>query len=953
MKQQNLSLLTKDIKLLSDILSDILLAHGGGKLFRTVETIKNLSKIARFEESSEAYHKLRIEIAKLNGEERQDVIRALATYFHLVNIAEQNHRIRRNRQYKLEGTKTIQPFSIESTILNLKESGFTSEDIKQALPYLCLELIMTAHPTEASKRQVLEIQKRLVLLLKELDNLVLTENEIELIKENILNEVVTIWQTNELHGKKPTVAEEVKSGLYYFDQTLFEVLPDVHYELEMNLQKHFPEEAWKIPNFLRFGSWIGGDRDGNPNVTHNTTWQTLESQRNLILKKYLEVVDNLIDRYTYCTTRIKVSPALILIAKEEDKYLDQYEKWPVETEIYRRALTLMRYRLTQTGSSKDGYQSPDDLLKEIKIIRDSLKLHLPAYDELRRIDRFIRQISLFGFHLASLEVRNHSGEHEIAITEILAKINITKHYPSLSEAEKTATLYNALIDPRPMLLVNESYSETTNEVIATFKTIKRAHDEFGPIAIPIYLISMTHSASDLLEVLVLAKEVGLYCLHPDGYITSTLNIAPLLETIDDLTAGKIIMRKMFEMPIYRHHLELLGNKQEVMLGYSDSSKDGGPLTAHWKLYQAQIEISELASEYGIHIKFFHGRGGSLGRGGAPLNKCILSQPVQTVLSGIKITQQGEVLASRYLLRDIAMRNLEQATSTLLQTVVSSLKISTTENPVYQEQYWLDILNEISETSLKKYRQLVFEYDDFFDYYSEVSPLNEIGALHLGSSTNHAPHEVELATWHKSNLTTPSSRSWALNNGSRPMRRQNKPSFEGLRAIPWVFSWMQNRQLLPGWYAAGTGLHVFAEKDPRNLDMMRALYKEWSFFTTIIDNLHMALMKADMKAAEAYIPLATNQEAARIIFGIIREEFAKTKKMVLLISQTSELLEHFPRIKESIHYRSPTVDPLHYLQVDLLKELNATNEFDNKLKKELLSQTLLTIVGIAAGLRNTG
>ncbi|MCL1990618.1 MAG: phosphoenolpyruvate carboxylase [Defluviitaleaceae bacterium] len=923
MAQQDVTteLLHKDMALLGDMLSEILLTHGGESLVTTVEKIKDLSKKARLEMSAEAYAQLREEVAGLNGHVRQDVIRAFATYFHLINVAEQNHRMRRNRQYQLEDTKTAQPFSIENAVLNLKEAGYQAEDIRQALPHLSLELIMTAHPTEATKRQVLEIQKRLGIRLKSLDNPILTEKEIEFIKQNILNEVAILWQTNELHNKKPTVPDEVKSGLYYFDQTLFDVLPDVHRELAISLRKHFPGEVWKIPNFIRFGSWIGGDRDGNPFVTHEVTWKTLELQRELVLKKYLEAFDHLIDRYSYCTTRIKVSADLMqLIARKETKYLNEADRWPVETEMYRRALTFMRYRLTQVGVSEDGYKSTAELLKEVKIIRESLKLHLPSQDEFRRISRFIRQIELFGFHLASLEIRNHSGEHETAIAEILGKINITKDYANLPESEKIDVLNHALVDPRPMLLLGESYSEATREVIATFKTIKRAHDEFGPVATPIYLISMTQAPSDLLEVLVLAKEVGLYYLHPNGQITSTLNISPLLETIDDLTAGQDIMRQLFEMPIYRHHLSLLGNKQEVMLGYSDGNKDGGTLAANWKLYQAQIEINALASQYGIHIKFFHGRGGSLGRGGSPLNKSILSQPTQTVTSGIKITEQGEVLASRYLLADIAMRSLEQAASTLLQTVTSSLKISCTDHPVYQEQYWLDTLNDIAEASFQKYRSLIFEDGDIFNYYSEVSPLNEIGALNIGS---------------------------------RPMRRQNKPSFEGLRAIPWVFGWMQNRQLLPGWYAAGTGLHTFAEKDPRNLNMMQVLYKEWPFFTAIIDNLHMALMKADMKTAEAYLPLATDQPAASRIFDLIKTEFEKTKEMVLNISQTSELLEHYPRIKDSIHYRNPYVDPLNYLQVDLLEKLRVADELDETLQKELLTQTLLTISGIAAGLRNTG
>ena len=923
MMQQDLTtkLLERDVDLLDDMLGIVLLTHGGESLVHTVKTITSLSKTARNGMCPDAYNKLRNLIASLNGQERQDVIRAFATYFHLINVAEQNHRIRRNRHYQLEDIKTEQPFSFENAIKNLKAAGHTAEDIRQALPCLSMELIMTAHPSEATTLQILEIQKRIGLLLKELDSPNLTEKEIVFIKENILNEAAILWQTNELRSKKPTVPDEVKSGLYYFDQTLFEVLPDIHRELGISLQKHFPGETWKIPNFLRFGSWIGGDRDGNPFVTHDVTWRTLELQRDSVLKKYLDVFDYLINRYSYCTTRIKVSSDLIRFVNEtEDKYLQDEEKWPVETEMYRRALTIMRYRLTLVGVSEEGYKHTEDLLSDLKIVRESLRNHLPSQDELRRINRFIRQIELFGFHLASLEVRNHSGEHEPAVAEILSKVNITKDYANLPEADKIATLNSALSDPRPMLLPGESYSQETQEVIATFKVIKRAHDMYGPVAVPIYIISMSQSVSDVLEVLVLAKEVGLYHLHPDGHVTSTLNISPLFETIDDLKAGKSIMRELLEIPLYRHHLELLGNKQEVMIGYSDGSKDGGTLTANWKLYQTQIEINMLAREYGVQIKFFHGRGGSLGRGGGPLNKSIVSHPGQTVAGGVKITEQGEVLASRYLFPDIAFRSLEQASSTLLQTVMSSLKIAQSQVPVYQEQSWVDMLNEISEVSFKKYRQLVYEDKEFFGYYCEVSPINQIGALNIGS---------------------------------RPMRRQNKPTLEGLRAIPWVFGWMQNRQLLPGWFAAGTGLHAFAENKPQNLDMLRDAYKKWPFFTVIIDNLHLALMKADMKTAEAYIPIAENQDSAKRIFSIIKDEYEKTKEMVLKISQTAELLEHYPRIKNSVHCRNPYVDPLNFLQVDLLEELNKMDESDEELRKELLMQILLTIGGVAAGLRNTG
>lgn len=913
------ALLRRDVKLLGDMLGEVLVTHGGTHLLGAVEKIRNLSKANRRTNDSEAFEALQSEIKGLDFDLRQDVIRAFAIFFHLVNIAEQNHRIRRNREYASGDTKTSQAFSIENAIIKLKDAGYSAVDIKNALPHLSLKLVMTAHPTEASKKTIIRTQKRIGMTLKELDHPLLSEKEQAFIKANILNEIAILWQSNELFSKKPTVLDEVKAGLYYFDETLFDVLPDIHRELRISLRKHFPDSRWdNVPNFLHFGSWIGGDRDGNPFVTHDITWKTLELQRDLILKKYLEVFDNLIDRYSYSNVHITVSDDLVkLVEEKESKYLSEERQWPLKSEMYRRALAFMRYRLTQVGISEDGYKDPSELLEELKILRASLKNHLPSQDELRRIKRFILQIELFGFHLAPLDVRNHSGEHENAICEILAKVNITPSYSSLSEADKIKILNKVLVDPRPLLLPGEDYSEQAGEVIATFKTIKRAHNMFGSAVIPTYLISMTQSASDLLEVLVLAKEACLYHLHPDGQITTTLNIAPLLETIEDLTAGRHIMKEMFNMPIYMHHLGLLGNKQEVMLGYSDGSKDGGPLTANWKLYNSQIEISDLAKGYNVDVKFFHGRGGSLGRGGGPLSRSIITQPFQTITNGIKITEQGEVLSLRYLLPDIAMRSLEQATSALLQNVTTALKLSADENPVYQDPRWLDALNTISDRSFHKYRSLVFENENFFDYYSDISPLNEIGSMNIGS---------------------------------RPMRRQNAPSFENLRAIPWVFSWLQNRQFLPGWYAAGTGLEAFAEESPENIVLMQQMYKDWPFFTAVIDNLHLALMKADMETAKAYLPLANNPDAAKTIFTEIKEEFKRTNDIVLEISGTGELLDHYPAIKNSTHLRNPYIDPLNLLQANILQELR---EADEGKQKPLLVQMLLTISGIAAGLRNTG
>jgi len=922
MGREAIALLNRDIELLDRMLEEILFTHGGQELVDRVRKIRGLAKAWRSDEKpGKTEADIKTEIAALDFDVRQDVIRAFAAYLLLIDVAEQNNRIRMNNIFELEDTKTAQPFSIENAIVKLKEAGYSAEDIKEAIPRLSIRLIVTAHPTESTKRSILDLKKRLSHRLQELDNPFLAEKEIEFVKENILNEVAILWQSNELSSKKPSVLDEVKSGLYYFDNTFFNVLPDIHRKLRINLQKHFPDEKWDIPNFLRFGSWIGGDRDGNPFVSHDITWKTLELQRELIIAKYIDTFDYLINRYSYCTTRIKVSNDLVqLIKAKEDKYLTDNQKWPVETEMYRRALTFVRFRLTQVGISNVGYRSPDELLSELRIIRGSLKNHLPSQDELRRINTIIRQVELFGFHLASLEVRNHSGEHEAAMDEILAKVNVTSHYATLSEEKKQLALNHVLTDPRPLLLRGESYSEKTREVIATFNTIKRAHEEFGAIAIPTYIISMTQAPSDLLEVLVFAKEAGLYYLHPDGHITTTLKIAPLFETIGDLSTCKATMSKMFEIPIYRHHLELLNNYQEIMVGYSDGSKDGGTLTANWKIYKSQLELNQLAKEYGIHVEFFHGRGGSLGRGGGELNRSIVSQPPQSAVNGVKITEQGEVLSTRYLLPEIGYRNLEQATSTLLETVAVTLKTSKDDDYVQLEPDWINSLDEISEAAFAKYRSLVFEDADMFEYYNDVSPLKNFANLNIGS---------------------------------RPMHRVANPSFTSLRAIPWVFGWMQNRQLIPGWYAAGTGLNTFANAKAGNLEIMRKMYKEWPLFTAIINNLHAALMKADMQIAKTYIPLAKNGEAAKRIFANIEEEYKRTKEIVLRISEVEQLLEHFPLARESALHRTPHIDPLNFLQVDLLKALYGSGEISEEEESKLLTQVLLTINGIVAGLRNTG
>lgn len=909
------ALLRRDVKMLGNILGEILKLHGGIELFEQVESIrKKTIRIRRDRFDQDTYETLKEEIRSLEPPLRAQVIRAFSNYFQLINIAELNHRIRRRRHYLLN-EDTSQSFSIEKAVTNVKNYELTIEQIQRVLDEMTIELIMTAHPTEATKRTVLEIQKRISVYLRRLDHPELTPRERKEVEEGLFNEVTALWHTNELRQRRPKVIDEVKNGLYYFDETLFETLPTIFEELENELNEQIPGVNWEVPNFIRFGSWIGGDRDGNPNVTPEVTWKTLHMQRELIMQKYDEVITDLMKKFSQSTERISIDASFIKETEaEESFYLKQAERWPIESEIYRRRFAVILKRLRETGKTTFGYQKAEDLVSDLRAICLSAEEHLPAHRKLRSIRRLIRQVEMFGFHLATLDIRNHSGEHELAIDEILRTVNITKHYRVLPEKEKQNILIDILKDPRPLLLFDGSYSQATEKILDVFHMIKKAHSEFGKEAIQVYLVSMTEAPSDLLEVLVFAKEAGIYRLFPDGTVESDIDVAPLLETIDDLVAGPEIMKALFEMDVYRGHLKKRNDQQEIMLGYSDGSKDGGTFSANWKLYKAQLDIHRLARAYDIQLKFFHGRGGSLGRGGGSLNTSILSQPAETLGDGVKITEQGEVLSSRYLLGDIAYRNLEQAASALFQMCA---KVESAPDEVnLRQKEWEWAMEYISEKSLEKYQSLVFGDPDFLTYFLQATPLNELGELNIGS---------------------------------RPMSRKNSEKFEDLRAIPWVFAWTQSRHMIPAWYAAGTGLQAFIDQDQGNLSLLQTMYQKWEFFHSTINNLQMALMKADMQTAREYLELVEDPEVAERIFNDISDEYERTKQALLAITGYEELLNHIPNIKESVYLRNPYVDPLNFMQVELIRELRS----DENPSDELITEVLLTINGVAAGLVNTG
>jgi phosphoenolpyruvate carboxylase len=917
------NLLRRDVRFLGNILGEVLVHQGGRELLDIVEQIREQSKALRAEFVPELFEQFKLTVSSLSPEIRHQVIRAFAIYFQLVNIAEQNHRIRRKRDYEVSAGEAVQRGSIENAVQDLKERGIAIDDVQDILSSISLELVMTAHPTEATRRAVLDIHKRIAVDVMELDNPTLTYREREKLREKLMNEVLILWQTDELRGRKPTVIDEVRNGLFYFDETLFEVLPSVYEELERCLSKYYPDENWHVPDYLRFGSWIGGDRDGNPSVTSKVTWETLTLHRQLAIQKYEEKLNELMGLLSFSTNLVEVSKELeeSIQSDREHVELKCVDLWRNAKEPYRIKLGFMLEKLANTRDeslkgSPMRYNHPNELREDLLVIDRSLRHHYADYVADTNVAKLIRQVELFGFHLMALDVRQHSQEHENAMAEILAKMNVVADYASLSEDEKTDLLHRLLKDPRPLTSGHLDYTDATRECLNVYHTIYRAQQEFGANCISSYLISMTQAASDMLEVMVFAKEVGLFRQDSDGTVRCTLQSVPLFETIDDLHAAPGIMKELFELPIYRKAVEARGNLHEIMLGYSDSNKDGGVVTANWELRVALKEITAAGKAYDVKLKFFHGRGGALGRGGMPLNRSILAQPPHTIGGGIKITEQGEVLSSRYSMQGIAYRSLEQATWALI-TAARLAKYP--EQALQAEAEWDEIARSISETALEKYQDLIFRDPDFLTFFKESTPLPEVGELNIGS---------------------------------RPSKRKNSDRFEDLRAIPWVFAWTQSRYLLPAWYAAGTALKQYVGDDEAKMETLRTMYEKFPFFRSLIDNLQMALAKADLLIAKEYADMIKDKTIRDRIFEQIEQEYKLTSELILSITGQAEILDNVPVIQESIRLRNPYVDPLSYMQVQLLTELRALRDNDED-DPELLREVLLTINGIAAGLRNTG
>ncbi|WP_373543711.1 phosphoenolpyruvate carboxylase [Chamaesiphon sp.] len=841
----------------------------------------------------------------------------------------------------------------------LKSAGVPPQQVQRLFDELDIGLVFTAHPTEIVRHTIRDKQRRVAKILEKLDRAeedmtrlgIQSSWEVTELEDQLLEEILLWWRTDELHQFKPTVLDEVDYTLHYFEEVLFDAIPQLSQRLNLALKQSFPHLNPPSNRFCRFGSWVGSDRDGNPSVTPKITWQTACYQRGIVLKKYIKSARELTNSLSLSLHWSNVLPAL-LESLEQDKahFPEIYDELAIRyrQEPYRLKLTYIIKRLSNTldrsGQVADWdslelpktelnpntcYHSGADFLKELGLIRLSLQ---QTGLTCQALETLICQVEIYGFNLAQLDIRQESSRHADTIAEIADYLQVLpRSYHDLSEADRVAWLALELQTRRPLIPGELPFSPKTVETVETFRMLRRLHQEFGPEICQTYIISMNRDVSDILEVMLLAKEAGLY--DPATGITS-LQVVPLFETVGDLKQAPLVMQSLFELPLYRAALTggyqptpdtaipgLVPDLQEVMLGYSDSNKDAGFLSSNWEIHKAQKSLQSIAEKFAVKLRIFHGRGGSVGRGGGPSHEAILAQPGQSINGRIKITEQGEVLASKYSLPELALYNLEQVASAVIKTSLMSGGIDDIEP-------WNEVMEDLADRSRRHYRALVYDCPDLVNFFHQVTPIDEISHLQISS---------------------------------RPARRGGKRDLDSLRAIPWVFSWTQSRFLLPSWYGVGAALEEFvAEAPTENFELLQGFYRKWPFFRMAISKVEMTLSKVDLQIARHYMEeLSKPEDRAQfeILFDRITHEYRLISDLVLRISGHERFLDDNPELQRSIQLRNGSIVPLGFLQVSLLKRLRqhggAGMIYSRYSKKELLDGALLTINGIAAGMRNTG
>jgi len=923
------------VKQFGRMLGDVLHDHERHEVLETVEELRKGFIELRQEENPAKRRALMTLISGLDPQTLTHVVRAFSTYFLLANIAEEEaaHQSRRNM---VEKGDRLWYGSFDDSLRDLHAQGVSAPQLQQLFDKLRFQPVFTAHPTEAKRRALLEAQQRLALMARKLNEPGLGEHSRQTTERQIENQIQTLWKTDEVRAFKPQVQDEIKNGLFYFRESLFDAVPVLYRNLERAVSNVYGAEggtkALRVPSFLRFGSWIGGDRDGNPFVTHDMTRFALRMQSREILRLYRRKLEELQHLLTHSSTLVRPSAAFEeRLAADQDIVGAVFGNDPTlfTHEPYRRKITLMHYRLGRRMTRMDallsgkadpgndgGYETEQDFLTDLRSIADSLTSHGDANIADAELKDIIRLAETFGFYLAELDVRQESTRHTDAVTELFRLAPNLPDYEMLDEEGRCRILGQMLAHAGTPLLFSDELSPETQEVLAVMRCMAEMRREVSAKAFGAYVISMTHRASHILEVLFLASFAGLAGKRKDGAWHCDIRVAPLFETIDDLSRVEPVLRQLLDQPTYRALLEASGNVQEVMLGYSDSCKDGGILASSWTLYQAQKLITGVCDSHGVACRLFHGRGGTVGRGGGPTHDAILAQPPGTLAGDIKFTEQGEVLSAKYSIAETAVYELTMGVTGLLKASRCMLVACTPDQP--DDMAVMDDLTRLGEAS---YRDLTDETPQFIDYFYEATPVSEIGLLNIGSRPSH--------------------------------RAKKDRSKYSVRAIPWVFGWGQSRQTIPAWFGLGTALEVWRGDDPAKLERLRAMYRDWPFFRGLLSNIEMSLSKCEMSITRQYADLCRDPAVAETIFALVTAEYRRARKQILDVTGTQELLEDNPRLALSLARRNPYLDPLNYIQVVSLRRYRQAGEEDPFERSRWLTPLLRSINALATGMRNTG
>jgi len=905
--------LVDDIRLLGRILGDTVREQEGEEVFELVERIRQASVRFHRDNDLAARRELESTLDSLSADQTLAIVRAYSYFSHLANIAEDQHHIRRNRAHAILGSAP-RPGSLAYAFQRTQEMGVEPAALSRFFDSALVSPVLTAHPTEVRRKSTLMRELEIARLLDARERLA-DPAELQANEEELRRVVLVLWRTNMLRQTRLKVIDEVANALSFYDYTFFGELPRLYGAIEDQLDgASGGKRQTPISSFLRIGSWIGGDRDGNPFVTADVLNEAMRLQSALAIGHYLDELHELGAELSLAANLASMSAELAELAETSDDSAAARRKEP-----YRRAITGMYSRLARTASDLDHvvalrqpivdkapYRSAAEFSADLAIIARSLKETNAGIVARGRLRSLERAVDVFGFHLAPIDLRQNSDVHERTVAELFSKASPGLNYTSLSEDERVELLRRELVSPRPLVSPFIAYGEETAGELALFRAAAAIRMKYGPGAIRTSIISKTDSVSDMLELALILKETGL--VTAEG--SSALALVPLFETIADLRAGAGVMDRLLDIPEYRRLVDSLGQEQEVMLGYSDSNKDGGFITSGWELYKAEIGLVEVFRRHGVRIRLFHGRGGSVGRGGGPSYEAILAQPGGAVRGQIRITEQGEIISSKYSNPEVGRRNLETLVSATLEATLLE-----DESPA-PDPAFLETMEELSLSAYNAYRRLVYETEGFERYFWASTVITEIAGLNIGS---------------------------------RPASRKKTTAIEDLRAIPWVFSWAQCRLMLPGWYGFGAAVKAYGDAHPKDgLRALKAMYVRWPFFRTLLSNMDMVMAKSSLAIASRYARLVEDVALRDKIFALISREWRNSVDALNAIMEQAKLLESNPLLDRSIRNRFPYLDPLNHVQVELLK-LHRSRAASEK----GLTGIQLTINGVSAGLRNSG